>query len=164
MLGFLAALSLPGCAAEASDSAEQISPVVDTAEILSPSFEAELSAQLAELEADTLVQLVVVTSPDLKGQPIADYTQDIANDWGVGSAERNDGLVLLVAPNEREVRIAVGLGLELTVTDEEAGAIVDDMLPRFQTGDYEGGIEIGVESLSREVSQDVKPAELKEAA
>ncbi len=167
-----AALLLASCAAEAGpvpesfDAANEATPqltgrVVDQAGILSPGFEDELGRKLVQLEEETLVQLVVVTAKDLQGREIAEYTADLANDWGIGDADRDDGLVLLVAPNERQVRIAVGLGLETVVTDDEAQMIVDkDMLIHFQTGNFEIGIEQGVDSLIREVT----PTGLKEAA
>lgn len=165
-LGCLAALLLVGCAAEADSSTgepvlELTGRVVDAAEVLSPGFELLLAGKLEKLEEDTQVQLVVVTTPDLGGEDVADYTRDLANAWGVGSAERNDGLVLLVAPKERKVRIEVGYGLEASVKDEEAAVIIrDDIVPHFSSGDFERGVDRAVDSLIREVS----PYELKEAA
>lgn len=135
--------------------------VVDAAHILEANFEAELTSELARLETDTGVQLVVVTTPDLQGQEIGQYSQDLGNSWGIGSADRDDGLLLVVAPNERKVRIAVGYGLETTVRDEEAGEIIErSILPEFREGNYATGIMQGVELLILEVS----PVEVKEAA
>lgn len=135
--------------------------VVDAADILSSEFEARLTATLAALEKDTRVQLVVTTTPDLEGEDIASYSYTLANSWGIGSAERNDGLMVLVAPNERKVRIEVGYGLEASVKDEEAAQIIrNDVVPHFQRGDYETGIEASVQSLILEVT----PDELKKAA
>lgn len=161
----LTALLLAGCAAQGTTDAEPAleltSRVVDEADILSVSFEREMTGRLETLEKDTQVQMVIVTSPDLGGDDIADYTRDLANAWGIGDAERDDGLVLLVAPNERKVRIEVGYGLEASVTNEEAGEIIQTLiLPRFRTGDFEIGVDAGVESLIQEVT----PVEMKEAA
>lgn len=163
----LAALLVCGCAAEAQDSEPAVKPaleqtgrVVDAAAILSPEFEQRLTMRLAEMEKETLVQLVVATTPDLGGREITSYWFDLANSWGLGDAARNDGLLLLVAPNERKVRIEVGLGLEGSVRDEDAAAIIeDDILLHFRTGDFEGGIDAGVEGLAREVT----PIPMKEA-
>jgi len=120
-----------------------------------------MTATLAQLEVDTQVQLVVATTPDLSGEDIALYSLNLANAWGIGSEERDDGLLVLVAPNERRVRIEVGVGLEASVKDEEAAEIIaSHMIPRFRESDYEGGIEAGVEALMDEV----KPFEMKEAA
>ncbi|MEM6476126.1 MAG: TPM domain-containing protein [Pseudomonadota bacterium] len=163
-----AALLLIGCTAEAEDTVNTPEPaleltgrVVDAADVLSPEFEEEMTKRLSRLEEETLVQLVVATTPSLDGKPIAIYAMNLANAWGLGSAERNDGLLVLVAPNDRRVRIAVGLGLEETVTDEEAAVMMNEViLPAFGENDYEAGIRAAVESLADEVT----PYELKEAA
>lgn len=135
--------------------------VVDAAELFDAQYEDGLTRKLGQLEQNTQVQLVVVTTPDLKGQDIADYSVELGRAWGLGSAERDDGLLLLVAPNERMVRIEVGYGLEASVKDEEAAQIIqDDILPHFRNGYFEVGVAEGVDSLIREVT----PIELKEAA
>lgn len=162
-----AALALSACAAEAGAppdepaALELTGRVVDAAEILTPAFEARLTDTLADLETDTKVQMIVATTPDLKGEDIADYSLALGNAWGIGDAQRNDGLMLVVAPNERRVRIEVGLGLEDTVTNKEAAQIIEkDILPYFRLGQFEKGVMKGVEGLSREIA----PTELKEAA
>ena len=166
LLPALAALLAGGCAAGAQDKAgdpalKLTGRVVDAAEILSFETEQRLSLRLARLEEETKVQLVVATTPDLDGRAIEDYSLDLANAWGLGDAERDDGLLLLVAPSDRKVRIEVGRGLEAAVRDEEAAAIIaDKILPRFRMKDYEGGVAAGVEGLVREVS----PIPMKDAA
>ncbi|WP_298303865.1 TPM domain-containing protein [uncultured Erythrobacter sp.] len=173
LLTGLAALLLSGCAAETSadisaDTANSGSPafklsgrVVDTADIISEPVERELTEALAAFENEIGPQLVVATTPSLDGYDISTYSFDLANAWGLGSAERNDGLLVLVAPNERQVRIEVGLGLETSVKDEEASRIIqEDMLPHFRNGNYESGIVAGVDSLIDEATT----YELKEAA
>ena len=91
---------------------------------------------------------MVATTPDLKGYDINDYSFELANAWGIGSNERDDGLLVLVAPNERRVRIEVGLGLEASVRDEEAEEIIREaIIPAFQNGDFEKGISQGVNRL-----------------
>ncbi|MEO0906145.1 MAG: TPM domain-containing protein [Pseudomonadota bacterium] len=165
----LAALLLTGCAAEAEAPATaQAAPpalelsgrVVDAAKITDPK-EADLTRTLETLEKDTGVQMVVATTPSLNGRTITDYSLDLANSWGLGNAERDDGLLLLVAPTERHVRIEVGYGLEASVRDEEASFIIrNEILPHFRSGEYETGITAAVDALIREVT----PYELKEAA
>ena len=165
MIGF-AALLIAGCAAEAEVPAEEPAlaltrRVVDAADILSPAFESEMTNTLEQLEDDTGVQLVVATTPDLGGEDISNYALDLGRDWGIGSSERLDGLMLLVAPNERRVRIEVGYGLEASVKDEEAAFIIrDDIIPHFGAGDFEAGVSAGIDRLIDEVM----PYELKEAA
>jgi uncharacterized protein len=77
--------------------------------------------------------MVIATTPSLESKSIADYSIALANAWGIGSRERNDGLLLLVAPNERQVRIEVGKGLEKVMTDETAYTIIwQKMVPLFR--------------------------------
>jgi uncharacterized protein len=122
--------------------------VTDAADILTPAQEEALSAKLASLERTTDRQMVVVTVPSLDGADIATFTRNLANRWGIGRKGHDDGVVLLVAPNERKVRIAVGYGLEKTLTDAECQQIIDEqMLPRFRNGDLPRGIASGVDSL-----------------
>jgi uncharacterized protein len=92
--------------------------------------------------------MVVVTVPALSGRDVADFTRDLANEWGIGRKGYDDGVVVLVAPNERKVRIAVGYGLEGTLTHEVCRQIIDTaMLPRFRHRDIPGGIEAGTDAL-----------------
>lgn len=159
-----AALLLLGCAAEASPEPPALAftgRVVDAASVLSSETETRLTTRLAALEQETGVQLVVATTPDLGGQTIDDYALALANGWGIGDARRDDGLLLLVAPKERKVRIEVGQGLESTVRDEEAATIIRDaILPSFRLGAFDEGVEAGVAGLAREVT----PVPVKEAA
>ncbi len=165
VLATASAALLCGCAADANDAVEPAleltGRVVDAADIFGAPFESEMTERLAALESETGVQLVVVSTPSLQEQDVAVYTLELANAWGVGSAEKNDGLVLLVAPNEQRVRIEVGQGLVASVRDEEAEQILDEhVLPEFSRGNYETGVSEGVEELISEVT----PVPTKEAA
>ncbi|QUL38229.1 YgcG family protein [Erythrobacter sp. JK5] len=123
--------------------------VVDNADILSPETEAQLTTQLEAFEAQSQRQLVVVTLPTLQGTDIADYGYQLGREWGLGDAERNDGALLIVAPNEREVRIEVGYGLEGILTDAYSKIIIEqDIVPRFREGDMEGGIVAGTTAIA----------------
>ena len=122
--------------------------VTDAAHILSPEQEGRLSAKLEQLERSTQHQMVVVTVPTLGGRDVADYTRDLSNRWRIGRKGYNDGVVLLAAPAEHKVRIAVGFGLEGKLTHDVCQQIVDKtMLPRFREGDVPGGIEAGTDAL-----------------
>jgi len=122
--------------------------VTDAANILNAEQEAALTHRLALLEQSTRHQMVVVTVKSLGGRDIADVTRDLANTWGIGRKGHDDGVVLLVAPNERKVRIAVGYGLERTLPDTLCKTIIEQkMLPRFRDGDLYEGIEEGVSAL-----------------
>lgn len=122
--------------------------VVDAANILPPAVETELGGKLAALEVQSQRQLVVATIPDLQGYPIEDYGYRLGRHWGIGDKGRDDGAVLLVAPNAREVRIEVGYGLEPVLTDALSSQIINQsILPRFKTGDYPGGITAGADAI-----------------
>lgn len=126
--------------------------VVDAANVISPAVEAELTATLATLETQSQRQLVVATVPDLGGNDIADYGYRLGRAWGIGNDQRDDGIILLIAPNERRMHIAVGYGLEPIVTDAFAANIIrNDITPRFRDQDIDGGIRAGVASLVRQL-------------
>jgi uncharacterized protein len=118
--------------------------VVDQANILSASTRARLTEILDAHEKKTSNQVVVVTLSSLQGYDIADFGVRLGRAWKLGQADRNNGAVLLVAPNERAVRIEVGYGLEGDLTDARSHAIIqNEILPRFRAGDIEGGIVQG---------------------
>ena len=122
--------------------------VVDAADILDVETEQRLTARLASTETLYGPQLVVVTTPTLDGRRIEDYSYDLGNAWGVGDAKRDDGLLLVVAPNERKVRIEVDYGLESSFSDVFSKKILDEtILPKFGDGDLQAGIVAGVDRM-----------------
>src|SRR3954470_20277844 len=126
--------------------------VVDGADLLAPADEAALDQKLARLEQTTSRQLVVATVPDLQGYPIEDYGYKLGRSWGIGQKGVNNGLILLVAKNDRKIRIEVGYGLEPVITDALSGQIIaETMTPAFKKGDYAGGIEGGVDALAAQL-------------
>jgi len=128
--------------------------VVDGADLLRPEQELDLSAKSEALEAQTGRQFVVVTVTSLSGQDVATYTRDLGRHWGIGNKDRDDGVILLVAPNERQVRIAVGYGLERTLTDSLAKQILDEqVLPEFRRGEIATGIVGGADAIVAELSR-----------
>jgi uncharacterized protein len=126
--------------------------VVDAANVLPPEQEAALTAKLQTLQQETKHQLVVATIPDLQGRDIADYGTRLGRAWGVGLKEADNGAILIVAPNERKVRIEVGYGLEPIVTDALSSVIIqNDVLPAFKAGDLAGGINAGADALAAQL-------------
>lgn len=122
--------------------------VTDAAGLLPTDTTARLDAALAQLETETTTQLVVATVPDLQGMDIAEYGYQLGRAWGIGQKDTNNGAILLVAPNERKVRIEVGYGLEGTLTDALTSQIIRrTILPRFKAGDMAGGVEAGTSEL-----------------
>ncbi|MBA4010803.1 MAG: methanol dehydrogenase [Phenylobacterium sp.] len=127
--------------------------VVDNANILSPQTEAQLTTELANLEAQTGRQLVVATLPDLQGYEIEDYGYQLLRTWGIGSKERNDGAVLIVAPSDRKVRIEVGYGLEPVLTDALSSLIINQrIIPAFKEGRLEEGVVDGTQAIVQQLS------------
>ncbi len=123
--------------------------VVDEAGILNPAQKAKLTQRLEALENNTTDQLVVVTLATLNGYDIADYGYRLGRHWGIGQKDKNNGVLLIVAPKERKVRIEVGYGLEGTLTDALSAQIIQQVIvPKFKTGDLAGGIEAGVEAIA----------------
>jgi len=122
--------------------------VVDNAGLIAASQRDTLEAKLADLEAKSGIQLVVATVRSLDGYEIEPYANALFRAWKLGEKQRNNGVLLLVAPNERRVRIEVGYGLEGTLTDALAKVIIANAIaPRFKAGDFTGGIERGVDDV-----------------
>jgi uncharacterized protein len=139
--------------------------VVDDAHVLTPQAQADLTTKLADLEAKTSRQLVVVTLPTLNGDDIADYGGQLLRAWGIGQKGTNNGALFIVVPSEHKVRIEVGYGLEGILTDALSGVILREaVLPKFRTGDVSGGVVAGTDALIAQLSADPSTAEAKAAA
>jgi len=131
--------------------------VVDQANLLDAAAEKALDEQLAAHEAQTSNQIVVVTVDSLDGYADADYALRLGRHWGIGTEEKSNGVILLVAPNERKVRIEVGYGLEGALPDGLAGQIIRrNILPQFKETDYPGGIRSGVNAILQAVVGEYK--------
>lgn len=126
--------------------------VVDNAQLLSPQTEAKLTGELAALEQKTGRQLVVATLPTLQGYEIEDYGYQLLRTWGIGRKAENDGVILIVAPNEKAVRVEVGYGLEPVLTDALSSVIIHRaLLPAFREGRFEDGVIAGTEALVKQL-------------
>ena len=161
LFGF-ALLAFIGPAVAAEPTYPQLTGrVVDDADLLSASDIAELDAGLKALEDKSSDQVVVVTLPSLQGFTIEDFGYQLGRHWGIGTKEKDNGVLLIVAPNERKVRIEVGRGLEPLLTDAMSNVIINGaILPRFRSGDYAGGIKEGVKGIELVLTGDA--AELAE--
>ncbi|MDF2117870.1 TPM domain-containing protein [Roseiarcaceae bacterium H3SJ34-1] len=127
--------------------------VVDEASILNETARAALTEELAALEQKTTDQLVVVTLKSLQGTSIDDYGYQLGRRWQIGEKDKNNGALLIVAPNERKVRIEIGYGLEGTLTDAISRFIIENsILPRFRADDVPGGIKRGTEDIIQVLS------------
>ncbi|MBV1693658.1 MAG: TPM domain-containing protein [Hyphomicrobiales bacterium] len=145
----LLAVTLLAGEARAQRFPELTGRVVDNARLLSAADVAQITADLAALEAKSSDQLVVATIPDLQGYPIEDFGYRLGRAWRIGQGGVNNGVLLIVAPNERKVRIEVGRGLEPQLTDAMSSLIIQNaILPAFRRGDWSGGIKAGVRDVS----------------
>jgi len=126
--------------------------VRDDAGILSRSTELKIEHFLEEFERTDSTQIAVLTVRSLEGEPVEAYALAVAEAWGIGQKGKDNGALLLVAKDDRKIRIEVGYGLEGRLTDLLAGRIIDDEIaPRFRQGDYDGGIVAGVASMAEAV-------------
>lgn len=122
--------------------------IVDQAGLLTATDKAQIETELATLESTSTDQLAIVTVKSLEGYAIEDYAIGLARTWGIGQEGKDNGVVLLVAPNERRVRIEVGRRLEPIMTDTMAKLIIENaILPGFRRGDFAGGIRAGVRDI-----------------
>jgi uncharacterized protein len=139
--------------------------VVDDASLLSYPDEVAITADLKALEDKSSDQLVVVTLPSLQGYTIEDFGYQLGRRWGFGTAKWDNGVILIVAPNERNVRIEVGSGLEGTLTDALSKIIIENaILPRFRDGDFAGGIKNGVRDIALVLTGDAAEVEARAKA
>lgn len=156
----LLALATP---AAAQTFPELTGRVVDQANLLSTTQELELAAKSEQLEKQTGRQFVVATVGSLEGLEIEDYGTRLGRHWKIGDEKRDDGVILLVAPNEKKVRIETGYGAEGFLPDILAGWIIrDDILPRFRSGDMSGGILAGADRIIQQLS--LPPEEARQRA
>lgn len=133
--------------------------VVDAAGILDPAVRAQLEGLLAAQEAKATDQFVVATVPSLEGTSIEDYGNQLFRVWQIGQAKKNNGVLLLVAPSERKVRIEVGYGLEGILTDAVASTIIRNaIVPAFKTGDMAGGVLKGAQAVIEVLNLDPEEA------
>ncbi|GJD30299.1 hypothetical protein PMNALOAF_1545 [Methylobacterium adhaesivum] len=131
--------------------------VVDAASLLAPQDRAGLEGKLKAHEDKTSDQLVVATVPDLQGLTVEEYANRLFRHWGLGQKKTDNGVLLLVAPKDRKVRIEVGYGLEGALTDALSKVIIATAItPRFKTGDYAGGLNAGVDAVLSILSGDAE--------
>ncbi len=122
--------------------------VVDQANIIPADTRAAIEQKLTDLETKSGIQLVVATVSSLEGQEIEPYANQLFREWKLGEKAKNNGVLLLVAPNERRVRIEVGYGLEGTLTDALSKVIITNAItPRFKAGNFGDGISRGVDDI-----------------
>ena len=134
--------------------------VTDNAQILSDETRKAVTANLKAHEEKTTNQIAVLTVPTLDGVSIEEYAVTVFNTWKLGHKGKDNGLLLLVAPKDRKMRIEVGYGLEGTMTDGIAGSIIRNaMTPFFKNNDYDRGMNEGVRAIINVLEGGQAPAE-----
>ena len=160
MLALLAAVLAMQPAAGQDFPPRPSGPVYDGANIIDPAAEQALDQRLTQYNRATGRAIVVATVPSLGGDTIEMYAVDLFEKWGIGGKETDEGVLLLVAPQERKVRIEAGYGTTGTLTDALSGRIIRNTItPRFKQGDFSGGITAGVGEIVKVLNAD--PADLK---
>lgn len=158
----LLAASFAASAASAQTFPKLTGFVVDAADILPPQVEADLTRKLDAVQRDTKRQLIVATVPSLEGYPIEEYGYKLGRAWGVGLKDVNNGAILLVAPNDRKVRVEVGYGLEPILTDALSSVIINQqILPRFKAGDLPAGVVAGADALEAQLRASPEEAQAR---
>ena len=140
-------------------------PIYDGADIISPATEAALDQRLRTYNRETGRALVVATIPSLDGAPLESYATGLFANWGIGGAERDQGLLLLVARDDRKMRIEVGYGLHPYFGGIMAGRVIrDDITPPFKEGDFDGGIVAGIDAITAHLAKSPEEAAAIEEA
>jgi uncharacterized protein len=122
--------------------------VNDYANMISPTATARIEELSQGLQSSDSTQVVVLTVPSLQGEDLEGFSIRVAETWGLGQKQEDNGVLLLVAQEERAVRIEVGYGLEGRLTDLQSGRIInDEIVPRFRAGDFDEGLVQGVQAI-----------------
>jgi uncharacterized protein len=122
--------------------------VNDFAGVISGATRGHLESLLSSFEKATGNEVAVATLPSLDGRVIEELAPDLYKQWGIGKKGKDNGVLFLIAPNERKARIEVGYGLESVINDALAGRLLDEnVLPRFKAGDLDGGIAAGTAAI-----------------
>lgn len=152
-------LSLPGAAQNLQPVPALSARVIDTTQTLDTAQREALEARLAAFERDKGTQIAVLLVPTTQPEDIAAYANRVANEWKIGRREIGDGLLILVAKNDRRMRIEVAKSLEGAVPDLAARQIIDEaMAPRFRQGDFAGGLDAALTRLQERIGAEILPA------
>ena len=131
-------------------------PINDHAGILSPKVKQVLSSALLNAKRSTGKELAVLTIKSLDGDSLEDYSLRVAEKWGLGSNQKDNGVLLLIALNDRTMRIEVGQGLEGELPDIVAGRIIRSMRPYFKRSEYNAGVVLGVSEIAKRIGMSLK--------
>jgi uncharacterized protein len=133
-------------------------PIVDQTNTLTSDQKTALANMIATERQHSGNQIGVLMIPSLQGEALEDYSLQVARTWGIGTKDRDNGVLLLIVKNDHQIRIEVGYGLEGALTDIRSGQIIRDrMAPLFRQGKYYEGIQSGVEGITVAIHNEVDP-------
>jgi uncharacterized protein len=136
-----------------SSAPQNTGQISDGANIFSKTGRVKMLRAIRDFEHAHRLQLAVVSVKSLAGQDVADYTCTLANAWAVGDPDRDDGMVILIAPYERRIRIAIGVGLEEKLSDDFLKEVIDQkIIPQFPEKRYSIGIINGITAISKKLN------------
>jgi uncharacterized protein len=159
-LAAVAVASAPAAAAAAKEVPFLSGRVVDEAGLLSAAARQRIDGELGALERETGDQVAVLIVQSLGGEPLEDYSVKVAQTWKLGQKGKDNGILLLISRDDRKLRIEVGYGLEGALTDLRSNEIIDQVIrPRFRQGDFDGGVEQGVDAIVKVLHGQPLPAQ-----
>ena len=148
ILAFSSVWTLSNASSDSLNFPELSNRIVDNAHLLSPETKTSLGTKLVSLEQKTGDQIVVATLSSLYGYDIETYANGLFRHWALGQKQINNGVLLVVAPNERKVRMEVGYGLEAILTDALSSTVIKAIIiPNFRNGNFDKGISEGVNAI-----------------
>lgn len=160
---FILSLFLLAAPLSAADFPAPVGYVNDFAGLFSESFRQDMETDLSAFEQATGAEIAVVTVDNLGDTYLEDYAVRLFEEWGIGKKGQDNGLLLLIAEQERQIRIEIGYGLEPKITDAAAGRIIRDRIsPAFKEGDYERGVRQGIEGIKSVVRDEDTPSLVSE--
>lgn len=151
---FLLILSVPAARAEQVKNLKPQGYVNDFAGVLNAQAKEKLTALCAEVDQKAKAQIAIATVSSLEGEPIEQFSIDLATAWGIGPKQKDRGILILVAPNDRKYRIEVGYGLEPILPDGKVGGFGREAVPFLRQNDYSGAVLLITERIASVIAAD----------
>jgi len=160
LLLLLVFVALPARAYYSPGQPNKINLIYDFAHMMSDGARTQLDAKLVQFEKDTSNQISVVTIDSLKGDTIENFSVKLFEEWGIGKKDKDNGVLLLIASQDHQMRIEVGYGLEGALTDAQSYWIIQNILrPAFQAGNYDQGISDAIDKIIAATKGEYVPSE-----
>ena len=135
--------------------------VADYANMFTPAFTTQLNSNLSQYEKETSTQIVIVTVADLEGEDISQLSTRLGQEWGVGSKNKDNGILILISSGDRQIDFATGYGIEAVLTDSLSKRIIEGVIvPNFKKGEFEKGTALAVEQIKKVLSGEFKADEV----